>query len=584
MKKVLFAYIALMGLGLCYNFQNVAYAQKKQKNNASKNTVAENKNTVTDERAVKLLFDGMTAKIKGNIDGAAEIYKQCLSIDPNNDAAMYELAKIYFGMSNREEALAYSANAVQVDPDNKWYQLLYAEVLAINDKYDQAATIYQRLLQKYPNNYDYYFDLSYMYMRAGNIDKAIQVYDELESKVGVMEELSIQKQKLYIRQGKVDKAIVELQKLIAADSANPYYYQMLAELYEANNRPEDALATYQKMMEVDPENPFARLAMALYYKGRGETDKYFENMKYAFGSSIVPINIKGREIEAYIRPLEDDKSRTVATELIAEMVKAHPNDPIAHTLQGDFFYAQKQKAEALQAYKKATQVKGDAAKAWNQVLWLELELDKYEDLSNDSQEMIELFPNDPIPYFYNGLANIRQQKNDKAIKVLKRGATISGTQTRVGAQINSLLGEAYNNQKDYENSDKYFDKAIQLDPNDANTLNNYSYYLSLRGAKLDDAVRMAQKANELQPNTSSYLDTHGWILYRQGKYDEARRLIEKALLVGGDQSGTILEHYGDILFKLGDSNEALKHWEKAKQKGEASPDIDKKIKERKTLD
>ncbi|HOZ83717.1 MAG TPA: tetratricopeptide repeat protein, partial [Bacteroidia bacterium] len=83
------------------------------------------------------------------------------------------------------------------------------------------------------------------------------------------------------------------------------------------------------------------------------------------------------------------------------------------------------------------------------------------------------------------------------------------------------------------------------------------------------------------PNQSSFLDTYGWILYQEGKYDEAKKWIEKAMENGGENSGTILEHYGDILFKLNQSDKAFEYWKKAKQSGDASGLLDQKIRDKK---
>jgi len=66
-------------------------------------------------------------------------------------------------------------------------------------------------------------------------------------------------------------------------------------------------------------------------------------------------------------------------------------------------------------------------------------------------------------------------------------------------------------------------------------------------------------------------------LYEMGEYKEAKEWLEKALSHGGDKDGTILEHYGDVLYKLGNTEKALEYWKKAKEKGGASQDIDKKI-------
>jgi tetratricopeptide (TPR) repeat protein len=64
-----------------------------------------------------------------------------------------------------------------------------------------------------------------------------------------------------------------------------------------------------------------------------------------------------------------------------------------------------------------------------------------------------------------------------------------------------------------------------------------------------------------------------------GRYSEAKEWLQKALDHGGSTNGTILEHMGDTLFKLGDKSGAAEYWKKAKDSGEYSDLLDKKIKD-----
>ena len=88
---------------------------------------------------------------------------------------------------------------------------------------------------------------------------------------------------------------------------------------------------------------------------------------------------------------------------------------------------------------------------------------------------------------------------------------------------------------------------------------------------------MARRANQLEPNNNSYEDTYGWVLYRLGRYQDARMWLEKALSNNVSKSATLVEHYGDILFKLGDRESALSYWKKAKEYGSKSELLERKI-------
>jgi tetratricopeptide (TPR) repeat protein len=91
---------------------------------------------------------------------------------------------------------------------------------------------------------------------------------------------------------------------------------------------------------------------------------------------------------------------------------------------------------------------------------------------------------------------------------------------------------------------------------------------------------MSSKLIERNPEDPTYLDTYAWVLYSLGKYNDAKKYIEKAINFDETGSGTLVEHYGDILFKLGDVNEAVEQWEKAKQLNDTTDLLDKKIADR----
>src|SRR5690606_31778335 len=124
------------------------------------------------------------------------------------------------------------------------------------------------------------------------------------------------------------------------------------------------------------------------------------------------------------------------------------------------------------------------------------------------------------------------------------------------AEMHATLGDVYEALKDYENSEEHYQQALKLDPHNPMVLNNYSYYLSLRGQRLDEALDMSGKTLEMKPDEPSYLDTYGWILYRQGKYEKAREYIQRALDLSPESDATLWDHRGDVYWRRGEQEKA----------------------------
>ena len=97
---------------------------------------------------------------------------------------------------------------------------------------------------------------------------------------------------------------------------------------------------------------------------------------------------------------------------------------------------------------------------------------------------------------------------------------------------------------------------------------------------------MAKEAVEKQPESSSYLDTMGWIYFKLGKYDNAEKYIGKAVGLReavGENGATLNEHLGDVYYKLNQKEKAMECWKRALQMNQKNQALKNKI-ERGTLE
>ena len=222
------------------------------------------------------------------------------------------------------------------------------------------------------------------------------------------------------------------------------------------------------------------------------------------------------------------------------------------------------------------------------------------------KEAIVSFPEDFTVNLILGLSLSQENNNIEAKKYLKKAVDLNSS------DLNALSAYAFtlNQLKDYENAVKYLNKALTIKPDDVNLLgtlgliydnkgehilsdsvyeaalkidssnalinNNYAYALSERGIQLDRALKMVNIALDADPKNSSYLDTKGWVLFKLGKYKEAKEFIEKAIDAGGE-SAVMLEHLGDIVYKIGEQDYARKLWKKALKLDVTNGELKQKI-------
>ncbi len=530
----------------------------------------------------RLFFDANREKILGNYSQAEALLIQALHIDPNNAAATYELATIYAYRNNRKQALVYSKKAAQMDPKNVWYQLLYIDCLKENKLTDEAISAYQKLLKTYPERVDFYYELANLYIYKGKTTEAIKTYDKVEHLVGVTEDASLQKFKIYKALNNYEKALIEIQKLIRVFPKEAKYYGILGELYLDRGENEKALAAYNDLLKIDPQNAYVHLSMADYYRKQKQNEKAFDEIKIAFRSKDLDIDTKVKILLSYYSISESfTELRADADTLCKILVAVHPDEAKAFSMYGDFLYRDRKLDEARTQYRKAIALGKEKYALWNQLLMIESELNDFTAMEKESKEALELFPNQALPYFFNGVSNIQLKNYKLAVTTLTEGLEFVYDNEPVLSQFYANIGDAQNQLKNYNASDSAYNKSLEIDQDNTYVLNNYAYYLSLRNTNLDKAETMSKKSNELEPNNNSYQDTYGWILYQKKKYDDAKIWIGKALDNGGRGNGTLLEHYGDVLYKLGEADEAIKYWIDAKKAGNTTNLIDKKIADKK---
>jgi tetratricopeptide (TPR) repeat protein len=194
-----------------------------------------------------------------------------------------------------------------------------------------------------------------------------------------------------------------------------------------------------------------------------------------------------------------------------------------------------------------------------------------------SDTAISLFPNMPIPYLFNSLAAYQLKMNKKSIEVAEKGLVYVIDNPSIKAEFMTFIAESYYRENKYEKSDSVFDEILVINPDNIYILNNYAYYLSLRGEKLVKAQDLGERLVKLAPNNPSYLDTYGWVLFVSEDYTEAEKYVRQAYDLGGKDRFTIVEHYGDIMYKLGNEDDALKYWKEAAKLNKPSEILQNKI-------
>ena len=525
-------------------------------------------------------FNAENARLLGKYSEALHLYNEFVKKYPQNATAKYNLSKLCFQNKNAQAAETFAQKAVEINPANTYFQEYYTFLLLYNYKFKNAEKQYNSLIEKNPTNPDYIFKKAQLFLKTKEYAKAVNCLNEYEKIAGFNEDIINQKKNLYVILNKTDLAILEIKKLQKEYPSNVAYPLLIAEIYVSEKNTIGAETTYKEIENKYGADPTAQAALAAYYLSKKDEKTYNDFMLKLMQNKNVSTETKISIILPTLKKLDEDS--TANDNHIIDLVKsislAAPNDKDAILIYANVLTYSKKTILAIAQYKRYLTIDSSNFDVWIQVASLYFDEKMYDSTIVISEIASKLFYDKALPYFYKGLAYVQKNEQEKAIESLTTALKKDASNNALAALIHTSLGDAYNSLKQYKQSDESFDAALKLFPLDATTLNNYAYYLSVRNERLTDAEAMSKKSLELQPNSKSFLDTYGWILFQQGKFEDAKKYIEKAIQSNGEEDGTLFEHLGDVYFKLNDLLNAKKYWQLANDKGEENPTLINKIK------
>jgi tetratricopeptide (TPR) repeat protein len=144
-------------------------------------------------------------------------------------------------------------------------------------------------------------------------------------------------------------------------------------------------------------------------------------------------------------------------------------------------------------------------------------------------------------------------------------------------QVRHTLASVYSTARQFDKAEEQWRLAVELDPADATAHNSLGYELADRGRNLDEAERLVRRALELdranksdslddEGDRGAYLDSLGWVLFRKGRFAEAKAVLEQAAgLPDAATDPVVWDHLGDACVRLDQPGEAGRAWQRARE-------------------
>lgn len=564
MRSLLF----LVTLVVCF----ASFSQRKKKDQVI---------PLTQEDSVKLeavIVEAEKHLILENYAKALESFMVGLEMNTQSAAINFKIAEVLSSSNEGQKALPYGLRAIELDPENKYYRIALARIYRSVGFYIDAAKTYEAMLEVFPADEDALYELAELYQLTGRTEDMFTTFDKIEAQLGVKEEIVREKQRIYMKAGKVDEVVNEYKKLIDAYPNEPSYRMEMISFLIQNKKVDEAEKEIIAYEASQPTTSRITLLKSEIAWMKGDKEKSLILLTEVFESRTIDFQTKFQIVSNYILMANGSEDKKSLTDLCLVLADQYPEEFKAQAFVGDLLYQDGQSQEAVSYYLKAVSISPSNYSVWQNILNVEADLNQFDSVIVHAEKALEYFPNQALLYYFAGTGHLFKKDYKKSVRMLEQGKRYT-VDPNLLTVFYGQLGDAYNSLKETEKSYGAYDKALMNKPDNDHVLNNYSYFLSLDKRDLDKALEMSSKLVEQYPNNPTYLDTHGWVLYVNGKFKESKKFLEKAVSL--DDDGTVIEHYGDVLFQLGDVEEAIKQWERARDLGEASEFIEKKIADRK---
>lgn len=496
------------------------------------------------------------------VDAVAEIeadkYKQAMerlekitASDPSCDAAYYYLGLCRVYTKDIEGAKTAFKKAAELDPKNFWYKERLARVYSMDGEDDLTVATYEDLLKEFPKSNDIYFTLVNLYLKQGDLDKALEALDQIDAVFGKSENVTATRYDILLHQKKPEEALKALEDY-NKDFSSPYVLTKLGDHSLAEDKDTAAFAYYKEALELQGDYTPALLGEAEVYRLRRDDASFYKILGTFIDNAETPVNAKTQYLDMLVGSFRRENPQVDT--LFDKLVACHPSDSSALTSAAIYWFASKRTDKAGTFFRRNMELHPESFGTSMTYLQYLTEIQDWKALGSAADTLVARFPDSVVPLDYKNVACYNTEDWQGLLENSQKMIEVSQGDSAVTVRSMATIGDIHHQLGDDEKAFKAYEKVLKLNPDYAPALNNYAYYLALKGRKLKKACAMSKKTIEQNPDNSTYLDTYGWILHLLGRDKEAKAQFKHAMLYGAKDSVESLEHYAAVLEALGETD------------------------------
>ncbi|WP_439814095.1 tetratricopeptide repeat protein [Zavarzinia sp. CC-PAN008] len=496
---------------------------------------------------------GLYAGAQNDPESASDFFASVLDADPDNLALVRRAFLLKLSDGQVDRAVPYAQRLVEAKTDEPAAVLTVAVDLVAREEWAKVGALLDA------NSKDGTLALFGPVLRAwalageGKHDAALQALDALTEKSAFEPFRVFQRGLILDQAGRSAEALAEYKVLVDSPAG---HWVRAVEAYggalERANRRDEALAVYDAFLKDSPTNPLI-LAAKARVEAKGKPPRPL---------ATSPRDGVGEALYAAGSVLSQDGTQDLAERSLRLARFAKPDLAIATSLLADLMEDTGRMDDALDLFRELSR---DPILGWNARLRAALVLTRQkrqDEAVTDLRAMIAERPQDLEAAV--ALADTLREAEKFADAAIQYDTAIrlAGTPQNRHWVLFYARGVSRERTKQWDAAEADFRKALELSPDQPLVLNYLGYSWVEQGRNLPEAQAMIERAVALRPNDGYIVDSLGWVLFKQGKYEDAVERLERAVTLE-PQDPVINDHLGDALWQVGRRMEARFQWNHA---------------------
>jgi len=509
------------------------------------------------------------------------------NIETRSLLGSYLAGRVARAQNDTPAAAGYYAKALQQDPDNEVLVEYAFQMEASEGNWPRVEILARKLIESQPSHRTARAFLGLAAFKDGRYQEAEKHF--LEASGHPIGELTstLARAWIYQAQNKTQEALALLDGQKLPDWAQYFLRYHRALIGDVAGRTAEARAAYERIAKNDQRTLRIALAFASHAGHAGDTKlaQSVLNAHLERGKGEGHPNARAllAKVEAGQRPdllirtpaeglsevffglgeaLSGEGSIAVGVVLLQFSLYLAPEAMFPLVTLASAQETTKRYAAAITAYDRIPkgtplEINIDIRKALNLN-----QLERADEAKDLLDELSRQHPNDIRPLEALGSIMRGQKRYDEAVDYYTRAIALIDRPEEKHWSFYYSRGTCYERVKKLSLAEADLQKALQLSPNQALTLNYLGYTWIDHNRNLQQGLGLIKKAVSLKPDDGYIVDSLGWAFYRLGNFKEAVKHLERAVELRPEDA-TLNDHLGDAYWRVKREREARFQWEQA---------------------